>query len=405
MSDDVAISPRARRGAERILTSAPAANAGRTLRLALAGGGTGGHIVPGLHVLDGLRELDLPLGDLVWFTSGRAVEDRVLGGARALLERSPFERVSLSVEPASGGAPSRAGLALRTPASVVRARERLAAHRTEVVLGLGGFTSLPVVLAARSLRIPVVLLEVNAHEGAATRWLSRFAVRVLHAWRATLPHGEDVKNRLVGPPLSAAFRAVARLDARERERAASAARAEIGFDPARPLLVILGGSQGSSALNTFVRTHATAFAASGLQILHQTGPRKLAEAAAPFHGYRAAEYIDPVHRALTAATVALVRGGASTLAEIAAARVPAFVAPYPGHADRHQERNAAELGEGVRVVHDEHLDLAARDEILALASDAGAGERARRAAILGSSVGLDATERIWREIEAVALTR
>src|SRR4051794_32065875 len=102
---------------------------------------------------------------------------------------------------------------------------------------------------------------------------------------------------------------------------AALARSRLGFDARRPLLVVLGGSQGSSALNTFVRTHATVMLASGVQILHQTGPQKSGEALPqPCTGYRAVEYLDPVHEALRAATIALVRGGASTLAEIAAMR-------------------------------------------------------------------------------------
>lgn len=377
--------------------------AAQDLCLALAGGGTGGHIVPGLHLLAGLAESRESLADVVWFTSGRAVEDRVLGGAQPLLQRAPFERVALAIEPVGGGAPSRGRLVLRTPSAVMRARERLVAHRSNVLLGLGGFTSLPAVLAARSLRIPVVLLEVNAHEGAATRWLSRFAVRVLHAWRTTLPNGEDAKNRFVGPPLAPVFRAHTALPRSERTREQARARAALGFDPERPLLAVLGGSQGSSALNAFMRAHAPALCAAGLQVLHQTGPGKLAEGHAPFTGYRAVEYVDPVHRALTAATIALARGGASTLAEIAALRVPAFVAPYPGHADRHQERNARELGEGVCIVQDRDLDLSLRTALIRLTEDAE--QRGRMSSALALTVPADAAERIWRELREVAAAR
>jgi UDP-N-acetylglucosamine--N-acetylmuramyl-(pentapeptide) pyrophosphoryl-undecaprenol N-acetylglucosamine transferase len=310
--------------------------------------------------------------------------------------------VALSVEPRGGGAPSRARLVLRTPGAVMQARERLIAHRSQVLVGLGGFTSLPAVLAARSLKIPVVLLEVNAHSGAATRWLSRFAARVLHAWHATLPHGEDELNRFVGPPLSPQFHDHALLDERSREVERGRARAQLGFDAGRPLLVVLGGSQGSSALNTFVRTHATALLASGVQVLHQTGPNKLREAAPECGGYRAVEYVDPVHAALRAATIALVRGGASTLAEVAAMRVPAFVAPYPGHADQHQTRNARELGAGVRIVPDANLDVSARDALLRLAGPAGESERAAMSAALAHAVPTDAAVRIFEHIGEIA---
>jgi UDP-N-acetylglucosamine--N-acetylmuramyl-(pentapeptide) pyrophosphoryl-undecaprenol N-acetylglucosamine transferase len=258
------------------------------------------------------------------------------------------------------------------------------------------------VLAARSLKIPVFLLEVNAHSGAATRWLSRFAARVLHAWHATLPHGEDAVNRFVGPPLSPQFDEHALLDERAREIERSCAREELGFDARRPLLVVLGGSQGSSALNAFVRTHATALLASGVQVLHQTGPNKLRESAPECAGYRAVEYVDPVHAALRAATLALVRGGASTLAEVAAMRVPALVAPYPGHADRHQTLNAQELGAGVQIVPDSDLDARARELLLHLASNAGAADRAAMSAALARAVPTDAAVRIWEHIGEVA---
>jgi UDP-N-acetylglucosamine--N-acetylmuramyl-(pentapeptide) pyrophosphoryl-undecaprenol N-acetylglucosamine transferase len=166
--------------------------------------------------------------------------------------------------------------------------------------------------------------------------------------------------------------------------------------------VVLGGSQGSSALNTFVRTHAASFVAAGVQVLHQTGPNKLAEAGPRLAGYRALEYVDPAHQALAAATVALVRGGASTLAEVAAMRVPAFVAPYPGHADRHQERNARELGDGVRIVQDADLDGSARDALLRLCSAGAASERAAMSAALSRAVPTDAAARIWEHIAEVA---
>ena len=377
----------------------------RALRVALAGGGTGGHIVPGLHLFAWQPSADADPADVVWFTSGRAVEDRVLGGARDLLARTPFERVALPIEPPGGGAPSRARLVVRTPAAGVRARERLVAHRSQVLLGLGGFTSLPAVVAARSLGIPVVLLEINAHSGAATRWLSRFATRVLHAWRATLPHGEDRVNRFVGPPLSPVFHAQAGLDEPARQGLSKRARERLGFDPRQPLLVVLGGSQGSSALNAFVRAHAAAFTEAGLQVLHQTGPHKLHEAADPARGYCAVEYVDPAHEALSAATVALVRGGASTLAEVAALRVPAFVAPYPGHADAHQERNARELGAGVRIVPDAELGPRVRDALLHLASPGGAPGRAAMRDALARALPTDAAVRIWEHLSQVAAER
>lgn len=381
------------------------------LRLAFAGGGTGGHLVPGLHVLAAARARGgTPVADLVWFTSGRAVEERVLarldeyvrpaGDTRASVATVGVERVALVLEPEGGGAPSRSALVLRTPRAVSVARRALVQHQSEVLLALGGFTGLPAVLAARSLGIPVALLEVNAHAGAATRWLARFARRVFHAWPVTHAAARGDAHVWTGPPLAPEFtRGPLPAEASER------ARAELGFDPARPLLAVLGGSQGAAGLNTFVRVHGPALLANGVQLLHQMGPGRLGEALPAVAGYRAVEYVDPAWRALAAATVVLCRGGASTLAEVAALRRPAFVVPYPHHKDQHQEKNARELGDGVVIVRESALGLATRDALIASCGPAGAAERARRSDALARAVPTDAAARIFDELCELARVR
>ncbi len=343
------------------------------------------------------------LADVLWLTTGRAVEERVLAGIDEKLARISWERVVLALEPRGGGAPSRPALLWRTAPAVLRARRALSSRGSQVMLGLGGFTCLPAVLAARSLGLPVALLEMNAANGSATRWLAPFAKQVFHAWRGTMPTREEsdsehgASHTFVGPPLSPEF------DGREISVAEEAgARSELGFDPDRPLLLVLGGSQGATALNRFVRTHAPALVGSGVQILHQTGPGKLEEGCEKFTGYRAVEYVAPVHRALCAATLVLSRGGASTLAEIAASGRPAVVVPYPHHPDRHQERNAHELGEGVRVVSEERLSVSLRVEIERLCSSGSRGERERMSRALRAAVPVDASARLLSSLLELA---
>ncbi len=365
-----------------------------SLRVAFVGGGTGGHVVPGLHLLAAARANGERLADLVWFTSGRPVEERVFAGAGAHFEGLRHERVVLPLERPGGGAPSRAQLVLRSPAAVLAARRALVAHRSEVLLGLGGFTSLPAVVAARGLGIPVVLLEVNAIPGAATRWLGRLAFRTLHGFASSARNAaHDVHT---GPPLPPELTR----GAPDRERV-RAARAALGLDPGRPVLLVLGGSQGASALNAFVRANVARLHAGGVQILHQTGPGKLGEAALHVEAYRAVEYLDPVRTALEAATVVLCRAGASTLFEVAALRIPAFVAPYPRAADDHQTRNALELGSGVRIVRDTEFGAWTADAITRLASESGARERAAMSDALSRALPLDGAQRIWNELRAV----
>lgn len=375
--------------------SADGARSVRTLRVAFVGGGTGGHVVPGLHLLGDAAARDARPKDLLWFTSGRPVEERVFAGSSALLATVPHQRVALPLEARGGGAPSRTALALRAPAAVVAARRALVAHRSEVVLGLGGFTSLPVVVAALGLGIPTALLEVNAVSGAATRWLGRISQRTFHAFAASATN--PARDVWTGPPLPPEMTSGA-----PHHDVVRRARASLGFDPDRPVLVVLGGSQGASALNAFVRANISRLHAGGVQVLHQTGPGKQGESAPPVEAYRAVEYLDPVRTALESATVVLCRGGASTLCEIAALRIPTFVAPYPRAAKDHQTKNALELGRGVRLVRDHELGAWTADAITRLASDESRGERDAMSAELARALPLDGARRIWHELGEMA---
>ena len=370
------------------------------MRLALAGGGTGGHVVPGLHLLAHLCARGAAPSDVLWFCAGRPVEDAVLRSARERLGNLALDRVVLDIEPEKGGAPSWMRLAARTPVEASRAANALARHRSEVLLALGGFTALPAVLAARSQGIPVVLLEVNAVPGKATRTLAGLAERVVHVFPVAKAPGTSstARHATFGAPLGPDFTARA-----SGEEESARERAHLGFDPGRPLLLVLGGSQGAAPLNRFVRVHARELTAAGVQVLHQTGPGRLAEAA-PFRdaGYRAVEYLDGMARVLDAATLVLCRGGASTLAEIAARARPALVVPYPHHRDRHQERNALALGAGVRVVPEERLGPELVTTVARLAGPDGRPERAAMERALAAALPADGAPRLANELLKVA---
>lgn len=355
------------------------------LRLALAGGGTGGHVVPGLAVAAALAARGR-LADVLWLGAGRRAEERSLAGLAEAVGGAPARVVRLALEPEGGGAPGTGRMLLRTPADLLRARRALVGHGSEVLLGLGGVTSLPAVLAARTAGVMCALLEVNATQGRATRTLGRFARVVMHAWGSSVPHAGEGRHRVVGPVVGAAF-------APAPPQAAVAARASLGFEAGRPLLVVLGGSQGAGALNTFVRERVAILLGAGVQVLHQTGPGRLDEAARPAPGYRSEEYVDAA-TALTAATLVLCRGGAATLAELAVMGRPAVVVPYPHHPDRHQTRNAAELAGGVRVVEEERLGADTAVELARLVGDAGAPEREAMAAALLERVPTGGAERV-----------
>ncbi|MFT7668772.1 MAG: UDP-N-acetylglucosamine--N-acetylmuramyl-(pentapeptide) pyrophosphoryl-undecaprenol N-acetylglucosamine transferase [Planctomycetota bacterium] len=370
------------------------------MRIAFAGGGTGGHIVPGIHLVERScsSDRDAPqLSDLLWFTSGRSVEDRVFENFEP---DCAWQRVILPVEPPGGGAPSLLRLGTHTPQAVLAARRELKRHGTQVLLGLGGFTTLPAALAARSLGLPVGLLEINAARGKATRSLSPIVQRVFHAWRSTLPaSGADHHDRHVGAPVSPA---VARLGMNGCERA-QACR-DLGFDPGRALLVVLGGSQGAGSLNSFISVHHAQLRSAGVQVLHQCGPNRRSELPADSDSFRVEEYFSPVASALEAATLVLCRGGASTLAEITAARIPAVVVPYPHHSDHHQELNARQLGEGVRIIPDDRLDELFAGDLVEFCSDGYKDRRMDMALALADIAPTDASLEILRDLAYLTLS-
>lgn len=361
-----------------------------TVSLAFAGGGTGGHLVPGVHLVRWLeRETSKPI-ELVWFNSGRKIEDRVLGSFRS--EQTTLRRVALALEPKGGGAPSLLRTTMRAAPETLRVRRELVTSGASVVVGLGGFTSLAPILAARTRNLPIVMLEINAVAGRATRTLGRFADHVVHAWPASVPEGAVApRHEVLGPPLDPSYAEPVTAEAK------LAFLRSFELDVERPLLVVLGGSQGAGALNAFLREHARALVEAGLSVVHQVGPGRLSEGAdADLANYVRVEYLERVGDALGAATCVLARGGASTLAEIAARRVPAVVVPYPHHADRHQFENARALGAGVELVEEQNLGEQAVARLLGLIGPEGEATRVRMSRALESALDPEAGRRLAR---------
>ena len=358
--------------------------------------------MPGLHLLSHARHgvrVPRPAGprweSLLWFGTGRRAELTALGDLQARAKPVEATWAKLALEGRGGGAPSRLTAFVRGAPATLAARRLLRSERVEVVLGLGGLVQLPVVLAARSLGLPVALLEVNAVMGTTTRRLAPLAARVLHAWRASLPASPSPRR------VFADRRWRARSPSRATTRSGGARTPEAAAGPAADL--VLGGSQGAAGLNRFVAAEVESLTARGAFVLHQVGPGRMNEGAASGSvsesAYRAAEFLDDVHALLAAATLVLCRGGASTLAEVAAARVPAWVVPYPHHADHQQERNARELGAGVRIVHESDLDASVAHDLARLAAASGAALSSR-----GGSGGTDAAEGVPQDTDAAELS-
>jgi UDP-N-acetylglucosamine--N-acetylmuramyl-(pentapeptide) pyrophosphoryl-undecaprenol N-acetylglucosamine transferase len=285
-------------------------------------GGTGGHVFPALATARVLRERGF---DIVWLGTQRGIEARLVPA-----QGIPVEWLSVSGLRGKGlltllAAPFRLALAL------VQAIRAVRKHAPQVVLGAGGFVSGPGGVAAWLLGRPLVVHEQNAVAGLTNRVLARLASRVLEGFPGSF--GKGVRAERVGNPVRPEIIAIA---PPERRYAGREGRAR---------LLVFGGSQGAQRLNAVVPAALAELPADVRpDVLHQTGARGLDDTIKAYRS-RGIEadvraFIDDMAGAYGWADLAVCRSGALTVAELAAAGVPAVLVPFPAAVDDHQTRNA-----------------------------------------------------------------
>lgn len=380
------------------------------MRVVIAGGGTGGHAFPALALAESLAAPARPGGPATVRLVGTR---RGPEGPAAAAAGIPFEALDVAGfrrSLAPGAVARNVGAAAKAVAATGRAVAVLRAARADVAVGVGGYASAPVAVAAAITRTRLVLHEQNAVPGRANRLASRWAAGValsfpgsegsLRSWRrhATV----RVTGNPIRPELAHLDRPALRPEAMEA----------FGLDPGRRTLLVFGGSQGARRINQAALGAYPAWRRdAGLQVLHLAGRRDLAAVeeqlgalAAPGDAvlWRRLGFTDRMDLAYAAADLAVCRAGAATLFEIAAAHLPAIVVPYP-YAGDHQRRNAQPLLEleAIRVIPDPDCtadSLAQAVEALWAQPDtlAAMGER------LGAFARPDATEALAGLVEEVA---
>ena len=363
--------------------------------LAVAGGGTGGHLYPALAVTEVLRTR-VPGMRFVFFGTDRPIDRQILEG-RAGCELLPQHLPQLH------RAPWRWPGILRGYLSSSRAcAAKLAADRVALVIGTGGLASVPAVLRARRAKIPTVLLNPDAVPGKANRLLARWADLILVQWEDTLAHFPKHPHvEVVGCAIRAGFAPMT--------RAEGAARFEL--DPQRKTLLVTGASQGARTLNEALLANLDLFEARGnWQILHLTGQRDYEQVRQAYQGRnvpaRVLAFTEEMPAALGAADLVLSRAGASSLAEITAVGRPSILMPYPFHRDQHQYANAhclTRLGAALLVPDAVQVKRNAPvlREVLVrlLESDEERGALAQAAAQMGQP---DAADRIAQQVLELA---
>jgi UDP-N-acetylglucosamine--N-acetylmuramyl-(pentapeptide) pyrophosphoryl-undecaprenol N-acetylglucosamine transferase len=298
-----------------------------SLRVIIAGGGTGGHVFPGIAVADALARRSPDL-QVCWVGTTRGIEARVL-------PTTPWRFEPMDISPLNGVRGIKLIKALgKLPSAAMRAVSLIRSFRPHVVLGVGGYAGGPVVALAAALRVPVAVLEPNAILGLTNRMLARVVKR------AFLTHEQSTKDfpkgisLVTGSPVRRAF----------LQRMA----AELKINDVAEVLVV-GGSQGAKAINEVFPETLKQLRDRGIHIslTHQTGASARDEVIAAYKALNVeanvVSFIDDIAEAMERASLVVCRAGAMTVAELGVIGRPAIYIPLPTAADDHQRKNAESM--------------------------------------------------------------
>jgi UDP-N-acetylglucosamine--N-acetylmuramyl-(pentapeptide) pyrophosphoryl-undecaprenol N-acetylglucosamine transferase len=338
-----------------------------------AGGGTGGHLMPGAAVARALCLL-MPHTRCLFLTTQR---EQTSPCAEAISE---FEIAHVQ-ETRWDGMVRKAMFPFRSARAAIQVHKAIQDFRPHVLIGLGGHNSVVPCMLARMSQIRTALFESNAVPGAAVRLLAPFADRVMVQWPAAARGMFARRVSITGNPVRPAVL--------EGNREAAAAR--LGISPLTCTMLVLGGSQGALALNRAIWPALRLLQEGGtvLQVIHLTGPAHLREAeqrSRGLRGYRAFAFMHRMGDAYAAADFVLARAGGSTLAEVTALGLPAILVPYPFAASDHQLANAELLSKAGAAIKIRQSELT--EQRLARAMERLAGDSRCRRAMARASSGM-----------------
>jgi UDP-N-acetylglucosamine--N-acetylmuramyl-(pentapeptide) pyrophosphoryl-undecaprenol N-acetylglucosamine transferase len=308
------------------------------MRAILAGGGTGGHVIPALAIAQELQRRYQ--AEILFIGTARGLENRLVPAAGfplLLVKVGALNRVSLA---------TRLRTAFDLPRAIFSAAGMLNEFQPDVVIGVGGYASGPAMLAALLKHTPTLAFEPNLVPGFANRMVAHFVSAAAVHFEQTAEH---FRNAVVtGVPVRPAFFQI------PKKR----------YSPGSPTLLVFGGSQGARAINQAMMRSLPELTRRlpGLHVIHQTGERDYNEVQAAYAGSAISaevhKFIDDMPAFFARADLVLCRSGASTVAEIAAAGKPAIFVPFPLAADDHQRRNAEamEQANAAVVLEETRLD-------------------------------------------------
>lgn len=330
--------------------SPPAGEGQRFLRLVFAGGGTGGHLYPGIAIAEEIRRRH-PEASIAFIGNRKTLEARVVPerGFRFLpISVAGFRRtVSFDALVSAG----------KLMVALVQSFFLIRKEKPDVVVGTGGYVCGPPLFVASACGIPTLIQEQNSYPGLTTRLLAGRVTEVHLSFERTKRYLTKARSMFVtGNPTRAAIGTVHRISAAAR----------MGLNPDRFTLLVVGGSRGARSINDAIISALPALDALGVQLLWVTGKDEAERVRDALPSSREAEpprifpYIAEMEFAYGAADLVVCRAGATTIAEVARSGLPSVLIPYPFAAADHQTDNARAMVDGGASVMIEDRELAAR---------------------------------------------
>lgn len=303
------------------------------MHIIISGGGTGGHIYPAIAIANELKTID-PTTDILFVGAEGKMEMEKVPKAGYRIEGLPVVGIKRELTLENLAFPLKLGK------SLIRAREIVNEFKPDVAVGVGGYASGPLLLAASLKGIPTLIQEQNSYAGLTNKVLARWAERICVAYPDMAAFFPADKIILTGNPV--------RSDIQLASQRVGAGQALFGLEPGRPTLLVIGGSQGARTLNESIEQGIPALVNSGVQVVWQTGTGFIEQARkavtnAGATGIKPFNFIYEMDKAYAVADVVVSRAGALSVSELCLVGKPAILVPFPAAAEDHQTKNAMSL--------------------------------------------------------------
>lgn len=322
------------------------------MKIIISGGGTGGHIYPAIAIANELKAID-PTTEILFVGAEGKMEMEKVPRAGYTILGLPVVGIKRELALANLGFPIKLGR------SLLRARQIVRDFKPDAAVGVGGYASGPLLLAASLKGIPTLIQEQNSYAGITNKVLARWAKRICVAYPGMDAFFPADKIKLTGNPV--------RSDIQLADQQVEAGRKLFDLEANRPTLLIIGGSQGARTINESIEAGLKRFVDAGIQVIWQTGPafiERAREAVATVGSplIKAYDFIYDMDKAYAVANVVVSRAGALSVSELCLVGRPAILVPFPAAAEDHQTKNAMSLVErnAALLVN----DRSAREELI-----------------------------------------